>query len=100
MQRGSDLLIHLYDRSATRAAIHQVGLGPRGQKFISSWLSAWQGNNLPSATSFSPERLRKLKHLLLSARSDLMPAPKSHSRVRNLSASPQSSCWAWTGFPW
>ena len=65
MQRGSDLSIHLYDRSATRAAIHQVGLGPRGQKFIASWLSAWQGNTLPSATSFSPERLRKLKHLLL-----------------------------------
>jgi hypothetical protein len=65
MQRGSDLSNYLYDRSATRAAIHQVGLGPRGQKFIASWLSAWQGNQLPSPAGFSPERLRKLKHLLL-----------------------------------
>src|SRR6266404_8364174 len=54
-----------YDRSATRAAVNQIGLAPRGQKFIASWLSAWQGNQLPSPAVFSPERLRKLKHLLL-----------------------------------
>ncbi|HET7085654.1 MAG TPA: PAS domain-containing protein [Rhizomicrobium sp.] len=56
---------HSYDRSATRAAIHQLGLGPRSQKFAASWLSAWQGNHLPSPSAFSPDRLRKLRHLLV-----------------------------------
>ena len=55
---------HIYDRSATRRPSIRSDC-PRGQKFIASWLSAWQGNQLPAPAAFSPERLRKLKHLLL-----------------------------------
>jgi hypothetical protein len=56
----------LYDRSATRAAIDLVGLAPRSQKFVASWLSAWQGNQLPSPAGFPPERLQKLKNYVLT----------------------------------
>ena len=55
-----------YDRSATRAAIDLVGLAPRSQKFVASWLSAWQGNRLPSPADFPPERLQNLKNFVLT----------------------------------
>jgi hypothetical protein len=56
----------LYDRRATRAAIDLVALTPRSQKFVASWLSAWQGNRLPSPARFSPERLQNLKKYVLT----------------------------------
>jgi hypothetical protein len=55
-----------YDRSATRAAIDLVGLASRSQKFVSSWLSAWQGNQLPTPAGFPPERLQNLKKFVLT----------------------------------
>lgn len=54
-----------YDRQATRSAIKEAGLTPRGQKFVASWLSAWQGDRLPSTATFPPERLQNLKSLLM-----------------------------------
>ena len=54
-----------YDRKATKNAINQAGLTPRGQKFVASWLSAWQGDRLPSPASFPPGRLQTLKKLLM-----------------------------------
>jgi hypothetical protein len=42
-------------------------LAPRSQKFVSSWLSAWQGNQLPSPAGFPPERLQKLKNYVMTA---------------------------------
>jgi len=54
-----------YSRSATRAAIERAELAPRGRKFVASWLSAWQGERLPSPAAFPPERLQNLKSLLM-----------------------------------
>jgi hypothetical protein len=56
----------LYDRNATRAAIDLIGLAPRSQKFVASWLSAWQGSRLPSPAAFPPERLQNLKKFVLT----------------------------------
>ena len=55
----------LYDRAAMRAAVGRVGLSARSQKFVESWLSAWQGGQLPAATTVTPERFQNLKPLLL-----------------------------------
>ena len=52
-----------YDCNATRAATERAGLTPRGQKFLASWLSAWHGGHLPTATTFPPERLQHLQRL-------------------------------------
>jgi hypothetical protein len=56
----------LFDRSATRAAIDLAGLAPRSQKFVASWLSAWQGARLPTPARFPPERLQNLKKFVLT----------------------------------
>lgn len=55
----------LYDRAAMRAAVARAGLGSRSQKFVESWLAAWQGGRLPAVTSLTPERFQNLKPLLL-----------------------------------
>lgn len=55
----------LYDRAAMRAAVRQAGLNPRSQKFVESWLSAWQGGRLPAVASVTPERFQNLKPLVL-----------------------------------
>jgi hypothetical protein len=55
----------LYDRAAMRAAIARAGLSPRSQKFVASWLAAWQGARLPAVGSVTPERFQNLKPLVL-----------------------------------
>jgi hypothetical protein len=55
-----------YNRSATRAAVDQVTLTPRSQKFVASWFSAWRGSSLPSPASFSPDRLQNLKPFIMT----------------------------------
>src|ERR1700753_503226 len=55
----------LYDRAAMRAAVGRVGLSARSQKFVESWLAAWQGGRLPAVASVTPERFQNLKPLIL-----------------------------------
>src|SRR4051812_12770237 len=55
----------LYDRAAMRAAVARAGLSPRSQKFVASWLAAWQGGRLPTVGSVTPERFQNLKPLVL-----------------------------------
>ncbi len=55
----------LYDRAAMRAAVMRAGLSPRSQKFVASWLAAWQGGRLPAVGTVTPDRFQKLKPLVL-----------------------------------
>jgi len=55
----------LFDRAAVRAAVSRAGLSPRSQKFVASWLAAWQGGRLPAVGSVTPERFQNLKPLVL-----------------------------------
>lgn len=51
-----------------RAAVTRAGLSPRSQKFVASWLAAWQGGRLPAPGSVTPDRFQKLKPLVLVCR--------------------------------
>ena len=55
----------LFERAAMRVAVTRAGLSPRSQKFVASWLAAWQGGRLPAVGSVTPERFQNLKPLVL-----------------------------------
>jgi hypothetical protein len=68
----------LYDRAAMRAAVGRIGLSVRSQKFVESWLAAWQGGHLPAIGSVTPERFQNLKPLLMvsSLTQDAVPVAR------------------------
>jgi hypothetical protein len=65
----------LYDRAAMRAAVGRAGLSARSQKFVESWLAAWQGGHLPAAATVTPERFQNLKPLLMVSSLSQGPTP-------------------------